>query len=197
MKTAALVAIILHYRYWILIPLTFIEGPIIAFVAGTLAATGYFNVLLLFALFFIRDMTLDGVCFALGYFGGNSRLARHLMRKARVTPHDLSHIGLMWEHHPLRTMFFAKISYGFAGIFIILAGMVRMRLSVFYIYAAIVTFFEYGVLIPLGYFFGGALDPVSNVLTYVQYVVGVAMLIVLIRFGISRFGNNHVGAHRR
>ena len=62
--------LILQYRYWILIPLSFIEGPVVAFVAGMLASMGYFNIYFLSALFFVRDVGLDGVYYAIGHFGG-------------------------------------------------------------------------------------------------------------------------------
>ena len=51
--------ILLQYRYWILIPLSLIEGPVVAFVAGTLAALGFFDIYFLAALFFVRDVGLD------------------------------------------------------------------------------------------------------------------------------------------
>ncbi|MDP2665084.1 MAG: hypothetical protein Q8P23_00320, partial [bacterium] len=64
--------LILQYRYWILIPLSLIEGPVVAFVAGTLASLGYFNMSFLAVLFFVRDVGLDGVYYAIGHFGGRT-----------------------------------------------------------------------------------------------------------------------------
>src|SRR3989338_6591219 len=64
--------IILEYRYWILIPLSLIEGPIVAFVAGTLASVGYFNLYFLAVLFFkgasIIAVVQYGTLLLAGYF---------------------------------------------------------------------------------------------------------------------------------
>ena len=53
--------LLLEYRYLVLIPLATIEGPIVAFVAGTLASLRYFNIYALAAVFFIRDVGLDAI----------------------------------------------------------------------------------------------------------------------------------------
>jgi membrane protein DedA with SNARE-associated domain len=72
MSLEALTELILQYRYWILVPLSFIEGPLVAVIAGTLAAVGLFNIYFLLALFFVRDIMFDAVYYAIGYFGGNT-----------------------------------------------------------------------------------------------------------------------------
>ena len=59
MSPEHLTQLILDYRYWILIPISVIEGPVVAFVAGTLAALGYFNIWVLVLFFFARDMIMD------------------------------------------------------------------------------------------------------------------------------------------
>ena len=69
MNEQNLVHLLLQYRYWIMIPLSLIEGPVVAFVAGTLAAAGYFNIYALGVYFFTRDMVMDTLFYAFGYFG--------------------------------------------------------------------------------------------------------------------------------
>src|SRR3989338_8364582 len=114
--------VILQYSYWILIPLTFIEGPVVAFVAGTLAAVGYFNIYFLAILFFVRDVWLDGVYYAIGHFGARTHFVQRMLKRIGVTPDHLEQVRVIWEKRPFWTMFIGKLSYGIASAFIVVAG---------------------------------------------------------------------------
>ncbi len=165
-------ALVLTYRYWILIPLSVIEGPIVAFVAGTLAAAGVLDLYVLAIVFFVTDMGKDAFYYALGYFGTRTALAGRLLSRIGVSENHFDEVRRVWEHHPLRTMFFGKLAYGVATGFIVLAGAIRMRLSTFFTYGAIVAIFQYGLLLALGYFFGSALGgSIENIFKNIQYAI--------------------------
>ncbi|MHB8660744.1 MAG: DedA family protein [Minisyncoccota bacterium] len=164
--------LILQYRYWILIPLSFIEGPIVAFVAGMLASLGYFNMYFLAMLFFVRDVGLDGVYYALGYFGGRTAFARRMLTRIGITPDHLEKVRLLWAKRPAMTLFIGKLSYGIASAFIVVAGMIRMPLRLFFAYGSIVAILQYGTLLFLGYFLGVSLGGnVVRIIDNVQYAV--------------------------
>src|SRR3989344_2474806 len=124
--------IILEYRYWILIPLSLIEGPVVAFIAGTLAAAGYFNMYFLATLFFVRDVGLDGIYYAIGHFGAKTAFVRRMLVKVGITADHLEQVRILWERRPGWTMFIGKLSYGIASAFIVVAGTVKMPLLTFF-----------------------------------------------------------------
>lgn len=165
---------LLHtYSYWILIPISLIEGPVVAFIAGTLAAAGYFDIYILALLFFISDMGKDGFYYTLGHFGTKTTLAQKFLGKIGVTESHFEEVRLVWEKHPLRTMFFGKLAYGIATGFIVLAGAIRMKLSTFFAYGAIVATLQYGVLLLLGFFFGSVLGgTITHLIQNIQYAIG-------------------------
>jgi membrane protein DedA with SNARE-associated domain len=171
--------LMLEYRYWILIPLSFIEGPIVAFVAGTFASIGFFNIYFLSALFFVRDVGLDGVYYAIGYFGGHTKFAERMLKKIGITDTHLEQVRVLWAKRPFMTMFIGKLSYGIASAFIVVAGMVKMPLPVFFRYGIIVAILEYGTLLFAGYFlgasFGGTATRIINNSQYVLAVIAVAL----------------------
>ena len=72
MESELIFKLILQYRYWILIPLSLVEGPVVAFFSGTLSSFGYFNLPLLAAIFFIRDITLDILYYILGFYASRA-----------------------------------------------------------------------------------------------------------------------------
>ena len=181
MTVASTTALIIEYRYVILLPLALIEGPVIAFIAGTLAALGYFNIIGLGVFFFARDMGMDGLYYALGYFGGNTRFARRMLKKLHITEDHLDDVRKLWEHHPMSTMFIGKLSYGIGSTFVSVAGMIKMRITTFFKYGALVAITQYWTLLALGYFFGNSFGgKISNILQNMQYLVaGVGVLLTV------------------
>lgn len=187
MTVAELTPLVLHYRYWIIIPISFIEGPIIAFVTGTLAKLGYFNPYIAFLIFFFRDVVLDSSFYFLGKYGGRTALAQKLLTKLGVGEQHLADVRVLWDEHGFRTMFFSKLSYGLSATFLVVAGMVDMAWSRFLYYAALVALAQYGILFVLGYYFANMLGTVSNALDMIQYVVGGGLLAATIYYIFSKY----------
>lgn len=171
--------LILQYRYWILIPLSFVEGPVIAFVAGTLASVGLFNMYFLAALFFIRDVGLDGAYYAMGHFGARTAFVQRMLKKIGITPDHLEQVRMLWEKRPFWTMFIGKLSYGIASAFIVVAGTVRMPLGIFFKYGSIVAVLQYGILLFAGYYLGASLGGnIVQILENVQYFIAFAAIAI-------------------
>ena len=171
--------LILQYRYWILVPLSLIEGPVVAFAVGILASLGYFNVYILAAFFFVRDVGLDGVYYATGHFGGRTNFAKRMLTKIGVTTDHLEQVRVLWTKRPGWTMFIGKLSYGIAPALIIVAGMVKMPLSKFFKYGIIVAVLQYGVLLFAGYFLGASLGGnIVQIINNVGYVIAFAAIVI-------------------
>ena len=171
--------VILQYRYWILVPLSLIEGPVVAFVAGTLAALGYFNMYFLAALFFVRDVGLDGAYYAMGHFGAKTAFVKRMLDKIGITQDHLEQVRVIWEKKPFWTMFIGKLSYGIASAFIVVAGTVRMPLGKFFKYGSIVAVLQYGTLLLAGYYLGASVGgSIVHIIENVQYVIAFAALVI-------------------
>ncbi len=182
----AITQLILDYRYWILIPLTFIEGPVIAFVAGTMAAVGFFNIYALALLFFARDMALDAAYYAAGYYGGQKPFAQKMLRRLGITPDHLDEVRTLWDKHAGKTMFIGKLSYGIATAFIVVAGMIKMPLPKFFKWGAIVAIIQYWGLLLLGFFFGNAFGgKLSTVIENLHYVLLGGTVLLILYYGFS------------
>jgi membrane protein DedA with SNARE-associated domain len=178
--------LIIEYRYLILIPLAIIEGPIVAFVAGTLATLGYFNIFELGIFFFVRDVGIDAVYYAIGHYGGKTAFAQRMLRKIKVTPDHLDGVRSLWEKHPLSTMFIGKLSYGVGSTFVLVAGTVKFPFKTFFKYGAIVAIVQYWSLLALGYFYGNTFGgSISNVLSNIQYVIAAVGIVITIYYIFS------------
>jgi membrane protein DedA with SNARE-associated domain len=190
MDQSTIAQLIIEYRYWILIPLCFIEGPIVAFIAGTLAAVGYFNVWVLAVFFLIRDVVVDLFMYAVGHWGAQKTFVKRLLLRFGVDDKEMEEIRILWNKNAGRTMFFSKLSYGVAAAFIMVAGMVRMPLKKFVLYGAIIAALHYGVLLFVGYYLGASLGgSVAKILENIQYVVGGAIVVFTAYFLFKRWVN--------
>lgn len=179
MSFETLAHLIETYRYGVFIPLAFIEGPIVSFVAGTLAAVGYLNVYLALAILFARDIIIDSACYFFGRFAKNKSFTKRILSKLSVSDGQLDEVRTLWEKHGVRTMFLSKLSYGISAAFLIVAGMVEMPFNKFFKYAALVAVVQYGTLFFLGYFFGSAFGSLYAIFTNIQYVIAVISVLAI------------------
>jgi membrane protein DedA with SNARE-associated domain len=178
MSLESIVPLIVQYRYLILLPLTFIEGPIIGFIAGALSKLGYFNPYLAFSIFIFRDVLVDGLWYLAGSRGGKTKIAGWFLKKVRVTDEHLHAVRKLWDRHPLRTMLISKLSYGISQLFLAVAGMVGMPFARYFRYALIVALIEYGGLFICGYIVGGAFGSIAGVLSNIQWVIAILALVI-------------------
>lgn len=179
MSVDTVMQLLIQYKYWILVPLSIIEGPVVAFVAGTLSAVGFFNFYALAIVFFVRDVGMDLGYYALGHFGGRTRFTQQMMKKIGVSEDHLERVRAQWERRPALTMLIGKLSYGIAAAFIVVAGMVKMPLKVFIGYGSLVAVLQYGTLLVAGYFlgnaFGGSAAELINNAQYFFAVIAIAI----------------------
>lgn len=186
MSADFITTLLIQYKYWILIPLTFIEGPIIAFVAGTMAAAGLFNIYALAILFFVRDMGLDAAYYAMGYYGGHTPFAEKMLKRIGITEDHLDNVREVWDKRPWITMFIGKLSYGIATAFIVVAGMIKMPLRLFFGYGFIVAILQYGVLLFAGYFLGASFGGRAELIVRnVGYVAGAMAIIISLYYFVT------------
>lgn len=178
MSVESITPLIIEYRYWLLVPLTFIEGPIVGFITGGLSRLGYFDPFIAFSIFIVRDVLVDAVWYAVGYYGGRTRLAGWFLKKIKVTPEHLHGVRKLWDTRPFRTMFISKLSYGIAQIFLAVAGIVGMPFSAYFRYGLAVALVEYGGLFILGYVIGGAFGSLASILSNIQWVVAILALFI-------------------
>jgi membrane protein DedA with SNARE-associated domain len=180
-----LAALLREYRYWLLVPVSMLEGPGIAFLAGALSALGYFNPFVVFGVFLAKDLTVDGFFYALGRAGRRRPLVERLLARARVSGVEKTPIRDQWNRHTWRTMIIAKLSWGLSPALLAVAGIVSVPPKTFFRSVLGVAAVQYSVLVPLGYYFGQAIQTVSLTIRVVGYAMA-GLVLVLIAFGYRR-----------
>jgi len=176
MQAESLRAVLIDYRYWVLVPLSLVEGPGVAFIAGTLASRGYFNLFGVFGLLVAKDMLVDGAYYALGRAAATEPFVARLLTKVRVTPEKIERVRLLWHRRGWRTMFVGKLSWGLSPAVLAAAGLIKLPAVAFFRLAVGVALLQYAVLLILGYSVGATFGAVSTAVALVPYIAAVAAL---------------------
>jgi membrane protein DedA with SNARE-associated domain len=179
MSVEPLTRIILTYRYWILIPLSLIEGPIVAFATAALAARGYFNLYVVFWFFVIKDVIVDGAYYYAGRFVAAGRITSRFMTHSHVI-RNIGRVRSQWEDHAWRTMAAGKLCWGLGPAVLTSGGIIGVPVRAFLTYASALAVLQYGVLVGLGYKVGQAFQTVSVLVRTAQIVVAGAVVVALI-----------------
>jgi membrane protein DedA with SNARE-associated domain len=152
----------------------------VAFVTGTLASLGYFNLYVAYGIFIVKDCVVDGVYYYVGRFAGAKPFVGRLLTRAHVTRAEIEHVRLLWHRHGWRTMCVAKLSWGLSPAFLAIAGIVNVPMAIFFRYAVGIALVQYSVLLVLGYYFGHAIGTVSHAIRVIGYLVAAAALVAIV-----------------
>ena len=100
--------LLLTYRYWLLLPLALVEGPVVALVAGALVLLGYLQALPVFLIAVLGDFLPDMAYFSLGRWGTRTALLRRWEARAGAGSAQMNKIRNLWHTRPLQAMLFSK-----------------------------------------------------------------------------------------
>jgi membrane-associated protein len=187
MPIDAITPLILHYRYWILLPLAAFEGPIVTFLAGTLVALGYFDIVLVYLLLLLGDIIPDISYYFFGRYGNRKTLISRYAAKIGIGDEHFDVIRKLWYKHPNKTMFFTKFAYGLSTPFLVSAGIVGMSPGRFLRSSIPISLANVGILLMLGYYFGNYFKLVSDTLYLMQIAVGGVAVLVIAYYFLTRY----------
>jgi membrane protein DedA with SNARE-associated domain len=189
----AIISLILTYRYFILLPLAFIEGPILALVLGFLVHLGYFDFIPAFLVMCAGDFFPDISYYYIGHFGNQKNFLQKYGTRFKFIKNNFPIIEKLWRDHGFKTMFLSKIAYGMSTALLVSSGLARMPFKKFAPYAFVVTLLQYGIIMTLGYYLG------YSYVYAAQYVklAGVIFALILIAFifvyvKIQKYANQEI-----
>lgn len=177
MDLAAVIVLLEQYRYLVLFPIACFEGPMVAFVAGTLIPLGYFSAVPLIITLIFADVIPDLAYYFFGRWGKERSLIERVGPKLKITPERFEVVRNLWHTHPFKTMAVTKFAYGLSTPLLITAGLAHLPFNTFWRYSAILAAFQYSILVGLGYFFGGYFATVESTLVRIEMLVAAAAIV--------------------
>jgi membrane protein DedA with SNARE-associated domain len=175
------------YTYFILFPITIVEGPIITILAGFLASINQINLAIALVVIVLGDLTGDCLYYAIGRFGRH-RLPRWL-NFLGMTKERIAFLEEKFLEHPKKIFSIGKISHGVGAAALVAAGVTKFPFRRFLLYNFILTVIKSGILILIGFYFGQAL---SNIETYMNYwAASAAVGLIILYLIFLRYTKNY------
>lgn len=181
------------YKYVALLPIACLEGPITALFVGFMVQIGYFSLIPAYIVMVLGDFIPDSIYYFIGKLGNKEKIKKHYNEKSESLLKHLGNLENLWHKNPLKTMFICKLAFGFSIPLLITAGIVKLPYKKFIWYAFIVTIFQYGVLIMVGYFLGQSYKLAMPYIKYAGFIfAGIIILLISIYFIFQTYIKNRI-----
>jgi membrane protein DedA with SNARE-associated domain len=192
-QTSMILSFISTYRYLALLPLAIIEGPILALFIGFMVHLGYFSIIPAYIVMILGDFIPDSIYYFIGRFGHKDKIIKKFNNKSESLSKHLNRLENLWHKNPLKTMFICKLAFGLSVPLLITAGMVKLPYKKFVWQALIVTIFQYGVLMTVGYYLGQSYQLAIPYIKYAGIIIaGIVILFMAIYFTLQIYIKNKV-----
>ncbi len=184
---ASVVALILQYKYFILFPITIVEGPVVMVLAGFLYRLGYFSFIPLYLTLILADLVGDFVWYGVGYHFGRSLVQKH-GKFLSITEELFHKIEAKFHEHQNKILFISKMTmgFGFAHVTLIGAGIVRVPFKKYVLLNFLGGFIWTGFLMLIGYFFGNLYTVIEGKFKIVS-VIALIIIVLGAFYGFSRY----------
>lgn len=169
---------LLAFRYVMLFPIAIIEGPIIAIVAGSLAANNQMNFFAAYLIIIAGDLVGDSIYYLLGRFGRN-RSFRIFGRRIGLAEKHTQKVDQHFEKHAGKTLFLGKLAFSLEIPVIISAGIAHYSYLRFIEYMLAGALPKTFGLMLLGYFFGFSIAGATHDLAYASRASLAALLVLV------------------
>ncbi len=168
MSLDQVVELLRQYGYFLLFPLTIIEGPIVTIIAGLFVTLGIFNPATAYAIVVLGDVVGDSFWYAVGRWGGGP-ISRSLERFFGIQQASIEKAKERIERNRFKSTALFKISQGIGFAGFIAAGMARVHFPLFIGACLLVTLVQAAFFLLVGMAFGSAYNQIG---TYFDYAAG-------------------------
>lgn len=175
LTTAQIIGLISTYRYVIIFPIAFVEGPIIAVICGWLVGLGEINFLVVYFVLISANILGDIIFYAIGYWGG-SALVRRWGKWLRLDLEQVEKMKNHFDNHGGKILLASKVTPHFAvGAVLAGAGLARYSFALFLRYCLITELLKTAILLLIGYYIG---DAYAKIVVYLDYLGAFFSLLV-------------------
>lgn len=185
--------LLIQYKYFLLLPIVIVEGPIITVIAGFIVSLGFMNLIITYMVVVLGDVGGDIIYYAIGRWGRE----KFLQRWGKYIGFPIEKVVPVEKHfekHGAKTLFIGKMAHGIGGILLVAAGLVKMPFLKFVSANFFATLLKSLVLLLLGYFFGQAMDNINSIFGFIGALsLGIGIIVIIIFFYRQNGKNKNYG----
>lgn len=184
------IALLLVYKYYLLLPLDIIEGPIISVVAAFLSTLGLFNIFAVYVFEIIGDLIGDIALYSLGRWGKNiiHKHGHHI----GATKERLEYAKKYFEEHHGKALLVSKVLHGVGITGLIAAGNLHISFKRYIKTCISISLIQSLFFVLIGLFFGHAYARIGQYLNYYAAAVSVVVLGVIIFLVVKKLKNRPI-----
>ncbi|MFA6006797.1 MAG: DedA family protein [Candidatus Paceibacterota bacterium] len=170
--TASIIALIEHYGYTIIFPISIVEGPVVTLISGFLVSLGLLNAFGVFCVLVAGDLVGDTLYYFIGRWGREG-FVRRWGKYFGLTPERVAHVREYFHTRGWKLLLLSK-AHGAGSLVLFSAGAAEMPYPKFLFYNFVGTVPRVFILETIG-IYGGASFALIN-----QYVNGVAAVLSVV-----------------
>jgi membrane-associated protein len=179
-----MIQLLLTYKYFILVPLAVIEGPIVSVIAGFLVTLGVFNPLLVYIVMVLGDIVGDGLIYYIGYSG------KRFLKYFRVTEEKLEKAKTFFHENHHKAIMMSKLAHGIGFTGLIAAGALHTPYKRYFKTCTLISMVQSAVMLTVGVLFGHAYVQIGKYLDYYAAGGSIIVLVVLLIIFIKKYKIN-------
>ncbi|MSU45077.1 MAG: DedA family protein [Candidatus Zambryskibacteria bacterium] len=181
-----ILAVLEHYKYWLVFPIAVFEGPIISVISGFLIYLGTFNFYIIYPLLILADLVGDTLYYLIGRYGGRSSIFKKIGSNLGYSDENEKYIEEHFIKHPAKTLLTAKFTHGLGGTVQATAGIARMNYFEFIKWNLVGQLPKSLILIIIGYYVGDSYQRINSYLEYIAFFTFSLFIGVIMYFVISK-----------
>lgn len=166
------IQLLLTYKYLILIPLSIIEGPIVAVICGFLVTINILNLLLVYVILVIGDIVGDGIIYYIGYSG------KRFLKYFRITDEKLEKAKMYFHENHKKAIIASKLFHGIGFTGLVAAGASHVPYKRYFKTCTLISLIQSAVMLTIGILFGHAYVQIGKYFDY--YAAGVSIIVLVI-----------------
>ncbi|MDD5084057.1 MAG: VTT domain-containing protein [Candidatus Moranbacteria bacterium] len=184
-----LISLVIDYKYAFLIPAAFVEGHVIALIAGFLARLGYLNLFLAGACVAFGNLLGDVALYWLGYHKG-AAIATGWGRYFGITEASIKRVTRIFNMHKSHILLTSKLTNGFGLAMAVLftAGITRIPFRSYMFWNVLGEIMWTGMLVSLGFFLGQLYTIIDDIVWRVS-VIGVLVTLGILALRLIMYHN--------
>ena len=175
---AHLGALLLQYKYWILLPIAILEGPIITIIAGAAISFGYLGWWPSIVIISAGDIIGDVGHYYIGDWGGEPFIRRWGKYLGIKEKHVVSLENIL-NGHPGKSLLLGKLAHGVGGALLIAAGLVKMPMGKFLYWNTVGTIPKTIGLLVVGFYFVNAITNINSILDVVASATVIIVVVAI------------------
>lgn len=172
------IALLLAYKYYILLPLSIIEGPIITVIAGFLSLTHDINPFVIYGVVVVGDLIGDTLLYSLGRWSGNNitTYGKYL----GVTEERLAYAKEYFGNHHRKAVITSKLVHGIGVSGLVTAGVLRIPYVRYMRTCFAISLVQCAAFLLIGLLFGQAYMKIGQYLDYFAAGISIVALLIII-----------------